>query len=351
MKGTNAIALLMAIAAGLSPLSAQDAPGVTLSVYAQPKAGGKNARPQQLRLVAPANMSKGVFSYLNPPEVDPLEGSTKDYKTFVILTPTDLANATRAYAEGSRLSEARRLLSAVRSKYAPFAGLPNNPATRAGMLEISCLARMKDWAGLAKLVEAFPGGAKMLDAADRPRLEAARLLSQVSDDAATAEARLQDIEALLGDSAKMSHIHSEEYSWLKYAQARALASAIPAAELQKEISADHTARASLAVDAYCESVAAAHGRYMEIPVDAMKRAFALLWAMPGVKEYAETVSTMDKKKWGAAPYNFKDAVALAYMLENIFAPGQGDAAVKQASAYFFNTLAGKKKSSQGEEKE
>ena len=78
---------------------------------------------------------------------------------------------------------------------------------------------------------------------------------------------------------------------------------------------------------------------MELPIDAMVRAQALLWAMPGVKEYAAKGASMDAGKWGEAPANFRDAVALAYMLKNIY--GAGGETIDAAAKLFFNTQAGK----------
>ena len=48
---------------------------------------------------------------------------------------------------------------------------------------------------------------------------------------------------------------------------------------------------------------------------------------------------MYANKWNAAPANFRDAVALAYMLKNVF--DTSNATVDEAAKYFFNTRAGK----------
>ena len=75
---------------------------------------------------------------------------------------------------------------------------------------------------------------------------------------------------------------------------------------------------------------------MEIPVDAMHRAFSILWAMPGVKEYMPKAKKMDKKTWDAAPCNFRDAVAMAFLLRNVYAPKLKDEAISTAVGFYYN---------------
>ena len=339
MKLTNAIALLSVAAGGILPLSAQQAaPAPVLQAYAQLKSA-KGSKLNALRLVPPASIEKGLVAIYTTPDQPPAEMRTKDFKFFMVLTPADLATATRSFTSGN-LKEARSQLAAERNKYAAFMGLPDSPALKAARMELECCVRMMNWDAVGKLVAAAPNAAFM-SPEDQVELAAARLLSQVSDDAGTAAARQKDIEAFLADS-KAKTINSEVYGWLKYALGRAIASSVPAAELQSGITAAHEAAASLAVDAYCESFASNHGRNVELPEDALKRAFQILWAMPGVKQYALSVKQMDEKKWNDAPHNFRDAVAIAYILENIVAPGQKDANIQKAASLHFNRLQGKK---------
>lgn len=343
MKLTNVIALV-SLAAGLAmPLSAQQpAQPLSLNMYGLLKKGGKSVTGY--RLYPPANVAKNVIvvsqlpSKQNP-EPEAREMSAKDFKVLVVQSPADLVAATRAYNAGN-LAEARPLLRAVRDKYAGFVGLPSNPSLKAARMELDCLVRLMDWKGVESLIESTPGK-QFLEPEDRIVQEAARLLSQVSDDAATAAARQKDIEAFLADS-KSRNINSEVYGWMKYALGRALASNFSEAELQNGIDASKADMAALAVDAYCESFASYHLRSKEIPVDALTRAFNLLWAMPGVKSYALSNKSMTEEKWNTAPANFRDAATIAYLLENVFAPGIKDASVRRAAALYYNPQQGKK---------
>lgn len=343
MKLTNAIALIsLALAGGAMPLAAQQ-PAQQLSLTATGVPKGKSSKAITFLILPSADPQKNIFTYsdvptrLNP-EPEPVQRSTKDFKALLVQSPQDLVNATNTFNAGN-LSEARRQLASVRKKYEGFVSVPNNPSLRAARMELECYVRLMDWEAVEKLAASTPG-ARFLEAEDRAVLEAARLLSRVSDDAATAAARQKEIEAFLADS-KSKTINSEVYSWLKYALGRAIASSVPAAELQNGISAENAEKASIAVDAFCECFASAHMRNDELQVDALKRAFGLLWAMPGVKSYALSNKQMDEGKWNAAPQNFRDAAALAFLLESVLAPEVKDANIQRAASLYFNRLKGK----------
>ncbi len=323
-----------------SHLSAQQqgAAPLTLTVQLQPN---KSNKVRRIPIMAPPGAPKGTFLYQASRDEPPVSDQVKNYKLFFIETPADLANAIRTYSADD-LNAAKRQLARVRSIYAPFNGLPNNPSTAAALLELSCNARAMDWAGLGKAVAEFPAP-RGLEPTDRMKLDAARILSLVSDDPTTAEDRRKKAEEAIAAAQKSSSVTSETYTWLKYALARALASNIPAAELQKGISEENVKVASQAVDAYCEAAASAHGRYMELPVDAMHRAFRILWAMPGVKAYMPKSRKMDKKTWDAAPCNFKDAVAMAYLLRNVYAPKLKDEAISTAVGLYYSEQLNTKK--------
>ena len=341
MKTKHVLILLSGLLAALPQLSAQQqtAPAPTmLTVQVQPNKG----KARRITIMAPSSVTKGAFLRLVSREEPPVLDQTKNYKMFFIESPEDLANALRAYSSDD-LSNAKRQLARVRSTYAGFAGLPNNPSTMAALMELSCNARALDWSNLGKAAADFPSP-KMLEAPDRMKVEAAAILSKVSDDPSTAEGRKKEVEEAIASAAKSPAVTSEVYTWLKYALGRALASNIPAEEIQKSITREHEELASLAVDAYCEAAASSHGRFMEIPVDAMHRAFRILWAMPGVKEYVpKAKKKMDKKVWEAAPYNFRDAVALAYLLRNVYAPQIKDEGISTASSLYFNGQLGANK--------
>lgn len=342
MKAIKLLVTFLAVCAGISSLPAQEEqqkPSVTITAYVQSqKSKGANAR--RMRLVPPPTVTKGQFAYITP-ENELAMIPVKDCKVFVVETPADLAAALRNYA-GDRLEAAKKQLTAARNKYAPFAGLPNDPATRAALTELSCDARLLDWKALGKAVQGFPSP-KFLEQEERAILEAARILSMVEEGPDKAAGRLKEAEALLADPAKSALLNSEAYSWVKYAVGRALADGITAEELSGTITKEHEDTASKAVDAYCEAAAVAHGRRMEVALDGLQRAFHLLWAMPGVKDYAGKSKEMNKKRWGAAPANFRDAVALAYILQNNYGVESKDGDMAAAAALFYNTMPDKKR--------
>lgn len=329
------------------PLSAQQAAdpnAPALVAVAQPKKS-KGKKLEQLWLVQPVVVQKGIFRYITQTDREPKDAETKAFKVFAIMTPQDYVAAARTYAEGN-LAEAKRQLAAVRTKYVNFAGLQENPAVKAALLELHCMARLMDWNGLAKAADSFPFP-DLQGSDDRALIAAARVLSHVSDDPATAAKRQKEVEEFLADSKKMKYIRTGTYGWLKYALARALASGLPA---DAPIPEDKLKQAVAAVDAYCEAAVCYRGRDMEIAQDAMTRAIRILWAMPAVKSYAAANKKMDAKKWSDAPSDFRDAVSMAYMMENIFAPGVKDEVVHRAAAYYVNPQEGKPDPQQEEAK-
>ncbi len=333
MKTKNLMMLLCGMLVSLPAVTAQQ-PAVQLTAQVQKS---PKSKPQRWAILAPAEVSKGAFLRMEPGEDVPTSYKVKDFELFFIETPSDLAAALKDYSSDDL--NARRQLAKVRAKYAAFAGLPGNPAVFAGFIEISCCARAMDWKALGEAVDGFPSRT-LLDADGREKLSAAGVLSKVSDDPATADERQKEAEAALGAAVNPDKTSSEVYSWLKYALARALASKISADELRQGISAENVELANRAVDTYCEVAAAAHGRYMEIPVDAMHRAFRILWAMPGVKDFAAKAGKFDKKTWDAAPYNFRDAVALAFLLRKVYAPDLKDDSISRAADLYFNPSLG-----------
>ncbi len=340
MKTSHLFFTLFALGACVLPAQEQQIPGPVITAYAQQR--GKSA-VGRLNLVPPPADEKNMLSYVVRSTGEVQTISQRDLKALLIETPKDLAEALRAYMRGD-LSAARRPLSSARSKYNGFSNLTHNPATRALLTELVCDARLLDWASLHRAVRAASSMRGGMDASDQAMVDAARVLSQVDDDPATAADRLKAVEELLADSAKMQQMRTEPYSWVKYAQGRALASQLTAAEISDGIPADKEKVASLAVDAYCEAAAAAHARHMELPKDAMLRAFRILWAMPGVRGYVSADTQMNKKAWAKAPHNFRDAVALAFMLKNIyFKDDESDETIDKAVRFFYNTMVDKKK--------
>ena len=100
------------------------------------------------------------------------------------------------------------------------------------------------------------------------------------------------------------------------------------------------------VDKLCQAVISMHGAQKGMPVDALDRALKLLWAMPGVQDAAaKAAKPMDKKAWGKAPADFRDAVALAHYMKTLYpAPADApNALADQLDAYYFNAKKGAKK--------
>ncbi len=342
MKTSHLIFSLFALGACVLPAQEQATPGPMLPAFAQLRTA-KGDAVGRLHLVPPPQDSKGMVSYLNRSTRELTTVPLRDFKVLLAETPKDLAEALRAYKRGD-LGEARGSLASARSKYNGFAGLPHNPAVRAVLTELVCDARLMDWSNLRKAVSAASSIRSGMEESDRAMVDAARLLCQVNDDPATAAERLKAVEEVLADAGKCAQMHTEPYSWIKYAQGCALAGQLSEAELRDGIPAEKEKLASLAVDAFCEAAAAAHARHMELPKDAMLRAFRILWAMPGVQQYAGEKAQMTKKVWAKAPYNFRDAVSLAFMLKNIyFGAGENDPLVDKAAGLFYNTMVDKKK--------
>jgi len=335
MKSLHIAALALAATACLSSAPAQqpDAAAGKIKAYVQFDKG----RPMDI--VLESAQGRNRFIYVDKKTEQQMAADASACKLFFIQTPADLAAAERSYAD-QELTTARKQLAACKAKYQSYVGLPGNPSTRAALLELECAIRQMDWEGLKALVAAFPAAGN-LELDDKALYDTARVLSQVSDDPATSEARLAAVEELRKNKA----LNSRAYGWLMYAAGRALASRIPADQLQGSLSGKAEADANMAIDALCQAAVSSHGNQMEVPVDAMRRALGLLWAMPGVKEYASKGGAMDAAKWSAAPANFKDAAALAHMMKTVFAPEEKDAFVDRLASFYFNAMEGKEKAS------
>ena len=294
-----------------------------------------NEKSKPGKLVVKSASGKDTFVYYDRGTEQDVQRNASKMKLFFLQTPEDMVEAEHALAAGD-LDQAATKLAAVKDKYKGYLGLDRNPAERAALLELDCAARRKDFESLKRLAGTFPH-ADWLSDQDKRKVMSARVLAKACTGGAAAEVEA-DVKALLEDKGA-AMINGNCYGWLQYALAHVTAAAIPAEEIAGTISEGNLATANKAIDLYCQAGASSHGREMELPVDAMTRAQALLWAMTGVKEYAAKGGAMDAGKWGAAPANFRDAVALAYMLKNIF--GAGNEAIDAAAKLYFNTQAGK----------
>ena len=335
MKLRNISTLVLSAAlGGLSFASAQEAaaPAATkLQVYVQlPK-----EKPTQM-LIEKAD-ADGKFYYTQRGTDQQMAADPDSCRLFFIQTPTDLADVITAYQEGD-LEKARKEAASCRRKYAAFSTLPGNPASVAAVYELTCIIRLMDWGALAKRVEDFPSP-KSLTGPQQARVDAAAIMANISDDAASFKKQQKAIGELLKDKKFAASLNSEIYSWLRYALGRATAAQIPADKQATTLSAEDAVIANDAIDNYCQCAMSAHGLNMdEIPADAMLRAMKLLWVMPGVQDYAaKAKAPMDAKTWGAAPPNFRDAVVMAYMLKNVYGPEQPDETVAKLAELYYNT--------------
>ncbi len=329
MKLRNILAVGLAALAGMS--YAQE-PAKQQGLVAVVQVSDKS---KPTKLMVKGASGKDTFVYYDRGSEADVQRSAAKMKVFFLLTPEDMVAAEHALNAGD-LEDARAKLGAVKAKYKGFLGLDRNPAERAAVLEIDCAVRQLDFAGLKSLLGAFPHP-DWLSAEDKGKYMAAQILAKACTGTPLAEIEASAKELL--DSGVGKTLNGDCYGWVRYALAYATAAAIPAEELAGTISEGNLAAANKAIDLYCQAGASSHGRDMELPVDAMSRAQALLWAMPGVKEYAAKGKDMDSRKWNDAPYNFRDAVALAYILKNVF--GATGETIEAAAPLYFNTQAGK----------
>lgn len=318
------------VAAGaLAPLHAQDAPASKLDAYVQFATG----KPTHLKLEGAAG---DKFVYTDETTQEKMQASAASCKLFFLVTPKDMAEAMSHYREED-WSGARKPLAACKQKYAAYAGLPGNPSVKAAQMELDCAVRMKDFPALKGLVTSFPA-AKSAKGTARGQLDAAEILAGVNDSPAAAKAQLEAIDALLQNKEAAANLTAEQYGWVAYARARALASTIPAEQVSGVLAKDMVEVASNAVDSYCQSIVCSHGIPSALVVDALERAVALLYATPGVSDYVNKVhGSMSKKAWSDAPANFRDAVSMALLYKEVYAPGSKNALMDKLAPLHYNT--------------
>lgn len=293
----------------------------------------EKARPAKVLVKGAAG--KDTFIYFDRTREEDVQRKTTGLKLFFLQTPADMAEAERSLTARD-LTAARTQLAAVKAKYKNYLGLDRNPCERAALLELECAASQLDFNGLKTLYATFPH-ADWLSPEDKGTYLAAGILAKGTTGGTLADVE-SEVQKVMGSGVGKT-ISGSRYGWMKYAIGYATAASIPAAEIEGTISEANVAAANKAIDAYCQAGTASHGSEMELPIDAMTRAQALLWAMPGVKDYASKAGQMDRGKWDAAPANFRDAVALAYMLKNVF--GATNATIDAAAKLYVNPQEGK----------
>ncbi len=330
MKSLNMLALgLAALAAAPMVSQAQEAPKTKLQGYIMLAKGGAARLP----VVKATGKDKFIFIHKD----QQMQMDVAKCNMFRLLTPADMGSALNSYRSGD-LAEARKQLAAVKTKYAEYIGLPGNPSTEAALLELDCALRQLDWAGAKALLGSFPHPEYLGEAA-KADLEVAKVLAAITDTPGGLDAQKEAVAAILKSEANKK-IGLDGYGRLRYALARAYEAQVPAEQLAGTVTAEQAADLSKAVDNYCQAAISTHGATMEIPLDAMQRALRILWAMPGVKDFAAG-GAMDAQRWKAAPQDFKDAVALAYLLQNVYTADKAatltqKALIDEAAKYYYN---------------
>lgn len=333
MKAYNLVALALASLAGVSGLAMaqQKVGGSQVKAYVQFDKG----KPMNIALEPKQDGTKFFYMDKNTEQVMGADATKCDL--FYIQTPADYAAAAKTYA-GNDFDAARKQLAACKDKYQAYKGLPGNPCVKAALLELECAIRQMKWDDLKSLVASFPNPAS-LEYTDKALYEVAKIMSKVSDNPGALEDIKAAVEAVKADK----YMNSTQYGWAMYALGRAYAAQVPAEQLEGTIAESKLAEANTAIDTLCQAAVSSHGAYMELPVDAMLRTVRLLWAMPGVKDYVAQANNMDVNKWNSAPHNFRDAVALAYLIKNVYAPEIKDGTIDRLAKFHVNTLEGKEK--------
>lgn len=334
MKLFRYIGFALAALAGMQFASAQE--GAKLNAYvALPGAGAG-------QLVLERGDGNGSFFYLQKGTDQMMAAKASTLKLFYIVTPADMANALRDYYGGD-YEAARKDFAKIKKKYAAFAGLPGSPCTMGALYELICAVRMVDVAAAKELAGAIPGESA-LTGSDAASVAAAKVFGMINDQPDSFAAIKTAVEETMKEHGR--NLNSEANGWLRYALARGAAAQVPADQLQGTIAEDKVKAASVAVDFFCQAVMSMHGSQKAVPADALNRAMTLLWAMPGVKEYAASApKPMDKVGWNKAPRDFREAVAMARYLKTMYpAPADApNALADQLDAYYFNAKKGAKK--------
>ncbi len=330
MKSLNMLALgLTALIAAPMVAQAQEAPKTKLQAYVMI---GKGAA--RVPVVNATGKDKFIFIH----DDQQMQMDVAKCNMFMLITPADHGAALNDYRAGD-VASARAKFAAVKTKYAEYLGLPGNPSAEAAMLELDCALRMLDWAGAKALAEGMrqPG---YLSEDAQTTLAVAKVLGNIADAPGGLEAQKAAVAAVLQTEGgkKMSLAN---YGRLRYALARAYEAEVPAEQLAGTVTAEQAPDLIKAVDNYCQAAVSTHGTAMEIPLDAMQRALRLLWAQPGVKDYAAGGTEMDKARWNNAPVNFRDAAALAWLLKNVYTADAAaalsqKALIDEVAQYYYN---------------
>lgn len=338
MKFRNIMTLGLAASVGFClPADAQEKKLEVKAYYVKKAKDDKKGKSSGLPMVDIVSSSKaGTFvEQLNADDTKEVN-IAKTYSLFYVVTPKSLVAAQRLYAEED-FAKALKELSKVRKQLENWCGLPEGPYLRAFRAEVECAIRSLKFDEAKKAVDALAGGAhKLLTPQDEAMIEAVQLLASAKGaDPVEMEAKIKELVEKYGKA-----ITPHQYGWLYYALGMAYESSLPA---DQAISAENQQKASKAIDAYCVAGISSHGAQMELPIDGMKRAQRLLWAMPGVQAEEKAFGHPTPQKFKKASQNFQDAVTLAYMLINVYGVNVSeDSPLAKAASYYQNTKAKKK---------
>lgn len=341
MKIRNIVSLALAATVGFAmPATAQDKkPSLTVHIAKKTKDG----KPSKLGRMAIIGSTKaGYFTYQKDADTTPEMNIAKTFSTFYVVSPPALVEAMRLYA-AEDFQPARAALHKVRKALTNWRGVPEGPFLRAYRAELECAVRQLDFAGAAEVVGDFPKDVeKILTDQDKVAANAVRLLHAATREGGVGPAKIEEnVKTIVSKQGKF--VTPAQYGWLHFAIGAAYHATIPADQIASgAIAEEHKKNASKAIDAYCTAGVSSHGAQMELPLEAMKRAQALLWAMPGVQAEVKGFGHPTPQKFKKASQNFQDAVSLAYMLINVYGvEAEANSTIAKAAKLFQNTKAKK----------
>ncbi len=316
-------------------------PVLEARAVAKAKDGESEAKGKMRRIEIVASTRAGHYTYQKDVDNTADVAIDKHFSSFYVLMPPDLVEAQKLYAAES-FAEARPKLAESRKKWENWKGLPEGPYLKAFRMEVECAIRMMDFAGAASIAKSFPDDMKkLLTPQDKVLCNTAVILGAAAkNDPAKLEEAVNRV--LKGEDKKA--VTPQLYGWLQFAVAMAYENAVPAEErAANNISEANAVAASKAIDCYCRTGMSSHGAQMELPIEGMKRAQKLLWAMPGVQKEVKDFGHPTPDKFKKASQNFQDAVILAYMLINVYGVEAGKTSdLAKAAALFQNTKSKKK---------
>lgn len=337
IRNIISVALLSGLGLGVSALAQEDKkPSLTAMAVQK----GKEGAPKQFKNIV-ASHKAGTIMYQKDADTTPELVIDKAFSTFYVLTPNALNDALGEYA-AEDFGAARKKLHSVRQQLENWRGIPEGPFMRAYRAELECSVRQLDFDGAAQVAKEFPGDVKkILTPQDEAMLKAVEMLGAALKAGAAAPDKFEEavLKYLKEHDAKA--ITPAIYGMMYYAIGRAYEGSLPQDEIKAHAITDaNKAKANKAINAYCVAGMSTHGAKMELPVDAMVRAQNLLWSMPGVQDENKKFGMPTPSKFKAATPNFQDAVALAYILVNVYGVDPASSpAIAEAIKKYQNTKA------------